>query len=149
VSSKVDAVCLALTALWQANVTTAQVVDGPQANSDAANDWLFVGANGDAPEDGAEIGLSQQDWMAFAKVQQESLDITCAVVSRRGDTDIPSARASAYAILAAADTALRTDPTLGGVVMRSHISSHQYIPVITSGGCKVRIVFTVNYLAQL
>jgi hypothetical protein len=144
-----DAVCLALTALWQASVTTAQVVDGPQATGDAASEWLFVGADGGEPDEGAEIATSEQDWMAFAKTQQETPDVTCAVVVRRGDTDIPSARGSAYAILAAADAALRTDPTLSGLVMQSHISSHRYMPAQTTKGAKVRITFTVNYLAQL
>lgn len=148
-SSKVDAVCLALTALWQTAVTGAQVVDGPQANSDASNDWLFVGADGDAPDESNEAAAVDQSWMAFAKTMQETGEVTCAVVSRAGDTDIPTVRARAYAILAAAETALRADPLLGGVVMQSYVSAHQYIPVITQGGCKARVVFTVTYQAQL
>ena len=148
-ATKVDAVCLALTALWTSALSTVRVVDGPQANSDAASDWLFVGADGDAPDEGMEGASVDQSWMAFAKTMQETGEITCAVVSRAGDTDIPSVRARAYAILASAETALRADPLLGGVVMQSYVSAHQYIPVITQGGCKARVVFTVTYQAQL
>ena len=146
-STKVDAVCLALTALWTAALTGVQVADGPQANSDASNDWLFVGD--DAADEGNEAAAVDQSWMAFAKTMQETGEVTCAVVSRAGDTDIPAVRARAYAILATAETALRADPLLGGVVMQSYVSAHQYIPVITQGGCKARVVFTVTYQAQL
>jgi hypothetical protein len=148
VSSKVDAVCLALTALWQP-LAGVQVADGPQANSDAANDWLFVGFDGDAPDEGNEAVSAEQDLMAFLKTKQETAEVTCAVVSRRGDTDIASARARAYEVTSAAEDLLRADMFLGGLVMHAFISAHQYIPVITQGGCKARVVFTVTYLAQL
>lgn len=150
-STKTDAVCLALTALWQADADLdgVEVVDGPQANSEAANEWLFVAFDGDAPDEGNEAASAEQSWMAFAKTKQESAEVTCAVVARRGDTDIVSARARAYDILSDAEDSLRADLTLGGVVMNSWISAHQYIPVITQGGAKVRVVFTVTYQAQL
>jgi hypothetical protein len=149
VSTKVDAVCLALTALWTSALTGIQVVDGPQANSDAANDWLFVGANGDLPDEVAESAVVDQSWMAFAKVMQETAEITCAIVCRAGEPSISAVRARAYSILAAAETALRADPLLGGVVMQSYVSAHQLIPVVTTSGAKARVVFTVTYQAQL
>ena len=148
-TTKVDAVCLALTALWTAALTTVRVADGPQANSDATADWLFVGADGDAPDEGMEGASVDQSWMAFAKTMQETAEVTCAVVSVAGDTDIPSLRARAYAILASAETALRADPLLGGLVMQSYISAHQYMPAQTTQGAKARVVFTVTYQAQL
>lgn len=147
-SSKVDAVILALTALWQP-LTGVQVVDGPQANSESLDDWLFVGFDGDAPDEGNEAVSAEQDLMAFAKTKQETAEVTCAVVSRRGDTDVPSARARAYDIVSDAEDLLRADMSLGGLVMQAIVSEHQYIPVITQGGCKARVVFTVTYLAQL
>jgi hypothetical protein len=149
VSTKVDAVCLALTALWTSALTGIQVADGPQANSDAANDWLFVGADGDAPDDGNEAAAVDQSWMAFAKTMQETAEITCAIVSRAGEPSITAVRARAYGFLAAAETALRADPLLGGVVMQSYVSEHQLIPVVTTSGAKARVVFKVTYQAQL
>jgi hypothetical protein len=151
VSTKVDAVCLALVALWDANpdLSSVTIADGPQANSEASNEWLFVGADGDAPDEGTEAVSAEQDWMAFAKTKQETADVTCAVVVRDGGSNVSALRPIAFGILSDAEDALRADPTLGGLVMQSHISSHQYIPVITQGGCKARVVFTVTYLAQL
>ena len=96
-ASKVDAAILALTAMWQAATTTTlsgvQVVDGTQANSDAASSWLFVGSDGGTPTEDVEAATAEQSWMAFAKTKQEDAEVTCAAVVVRGDTDIPSARA--------------------------------------------------------
>jgi hypothetical protein len=149
VSAKTDAVCLALTALWQAALTGIQVVDGPQANSDASDDWLFVGFNGDAPDEYNEGAVADQTMMAFLRTKQEDGQVTCAVVSRSGDTDIPSVRSRAYSFLSAAEDAVRADMQLGGLVMHAFVSGHQYSPVITQQGAKVRVVFTVTYQAQL
>lgn len=148
-ASKTDAVILALTAMWTSALTGVMVADGPQANSDASNDWLFVGADGDAPDEGNEAAAVEQSWMAFARTKQEDGEVTCAVVSRRGDTNIPAARATAYALFSAAEDALRADNTLSGLLMQSYVSAHQYMPAQTTQGAKVRVVFTVTYQAQI
>ena len=147
-ASKTDAVILALTAMWTSALTGVTVSDGPQANSDPSPDWLFVGADGDVPDEGMEGASVDQSWMAFARTKQEDGEVTCAVVSVRGDKDIPSARASAYALFAAAEDALRADNTLSGLLMQSHVSAHQYMPILAPTA-KVRVVFTVTYKAQL
>lgn len=150
-STKVDAVCLALLAMWQADtdLSAVEVVDGPQANSDAANKWLFVGFDGDAPDEGNEAVAAEQDLMAFLKTKQETGEVTNAVVVRDGGTDTAALRAQAYKIFSDAEDTLRADMTLGGLVMHAYISEHQYIPVITQAGAKARVVFTVTYQAQL
>lgn len=142
-----DPVILYLTALWQP--LDAQVVDGPQANSDPSLDWLFVGATGDIPDEYTEAAVTQQSLMAFSRVKAEDGQITCAVITVRGDTEIQLARADAYTIVSAAEGLLRADMQLGGLVMQAYVSGHNYIPVITTAGAKVRVVFTVTYKAQL
>lgn len=153
-STKADAVILALTGLWQAATTTTlagrQVVDGPQASSDASDDWLFVGSDGSEPTQFMEAANAQQSWLAFGKVKREDGFVTCAAVSRRGDTDIPAARASAYATVSAAEDLLRTDPSLGGVVsLQSYLSSHQCFVTQATAGAVARVVFSITYQAQL
>jgi hypothetical protein len=152
-ATKTDAVSLYLTAIWQAatatTLTGVQVVDGPQANSVAANDWLFVAFDGDVPDEGNEAIAATQDLMAFARTKQEDAEVTCAVVCRRGDTDVPTARARAYAIFSAAEDVLRADMQLGGLVMHAFVSAHQYSPAQTAQGARVRLTFTVTYKAQI
>lgn len=146
-SSLTDAVCLALTAKWQAALTGVSVADGPQVNSDPAPDWLFVGS--DAADTGNLAAFGEQSLMAFTRVKKDNGQVTCAVVSVRGDDNITAARASANATLSAAEDALRADMTLGGLVMQAYVSTYQYTPSQTTAGAHVRIVFTVTYLAQL
>ena len=148
-SAKIDTVILALAALWESALTGIQVVDGPQVNSDASNDWLFVGFNGDIPDELNEAATAEQSLMAFSRVKGDDGQITCAVVSRAGDTDIPALRARAVGFLATAEDALRADMQLGGLVMHAFVSAYQYSPVQTQQGAKVRVVFTVTYKAQL
>lgn len=152
-STKVDAVCLYLTAMWQAAMSTTltgvQVVDGPQADSDPSNEWLFVAYDGDRPDEGNEAATAEQDLMTFARGKQEAGSISCAATARRGDTDLPAARSRAFAVLSAAEDLLRADMQLGGLVMHAYVSDHQYIPFQSTSGCKARVVFTVTYLTQL
>lgn len=148
-STKTDAVILYLTTLWQGALTEIQVADGPQVNSDASNDWLFVGFNGDMPDEFNEGAVVEQSLMGFAKTKGEDGQVTCSVVSRVGDSDIPAVRARALGFVASAETAVRNDMQLGGLVMHAFVSGHQYIPVQTQQGAKVRVVFTVTYKAQL
>lgn len=148
-ASSIDAVILQLTAVWTAALTGINVVDGPQVNSDPTGDWLFVGFNGDIPDEYNEGAIAQQSLMAFARTKQEDAQITCAVVSVSGDSDIPAARARAYGFAAAAEDAVRADMQLGGLVMHAFVSDYRYSPVQTQQGAKVRIVFTVTYKAQL
>lgn len=149
-ASSIDAVILKLTAVWSAALTGVNVVDGPQVTSDAADDWLFVGYNGDTPDEYNEGATGQQSLMAFAKVKGDDGQVICAVVSRSpGSTDITATRARANGFLAAAEAAVRADMSLGGLVMQSYVTDYRYSPVQTQQGAKVRIVFTVTYKAQL
>jgi hypothetical protein len=145
-------VCLALTALWQGAVSSTLagvvVADGPQANSDPSPDLLFVAYDGVA-DSGALIVDATQNLMAFQRVKGEDASVTCSVVSYRGEPDVISARARAFAVLAAAEDLLRANMTLGGLVMHAFVSSHQYYPSQTETGAMARVVFTVTYKAQL
>lgn len=148
-ASLIDPVIVKLTAIWTAALTGINVVDGPQVTSDASSDWLFVGFNGDTPDEYNEGAVGQQSLMAFAKVKGDDGQVTCAVVSRSGNTDITATRARADGFLAAAEGAVRADMTLGGLVMSAFVSDYRYSPVQTQQGAKVRVVFTVTYKAQL
>lgn len=153
-STKTDAVILALTGLWQAATTSTltgvQVADGPQANSDPSPKWLFVGSDGGEPTEFMESANAQQSWLAFGKIKREDGLVTCAAVAVRGDTNIAGARADALGIVSAAEDALRTDLSLGGVVsLQTYLSSHQLFVKQTDHGAVARVVFTVTYQAQL
>lgn len=150
-ASKMDAVCLALTALWKAAPALAAVTvyDGPQVTGETPTDYLYVGYDGDLSNDDSEGSSAEQDWMAFAKLKQERGEIVCAAIANSGDVDVPAVRARAADIVSKAEDALRVDPLLGGLVMQSWLSDQRFIPVIDSNGSVARVVFTVSYVAQL
>lgn len=150
-SVKADQVILALVALWGAAPAFegVQVADGPQSNSDASSDWLFVGSDGDAPLDGMQAVAGDQDWMAFQRVKKETAGVTCALVVVGGDGDTVAVRARAFSLLGSAEDLVRADPSLTGLVMTAGLSSYQYYPAITTKGPKARLVFTITYQAQL
>lgn len=153
-STQIDAVILALTAQWQALAVTAgtlegvQVVDGPQVNSDPSTEWLFVGYDGAEGSEFAEGATAEQTLLTFSKGKAESPEIKCSAVVVRGDTEMPSARQRAFAIMSAAEDALRNNMTLGGLVMHAYVSTITYIPTQTDRGAKARVWFTVTYQAQ-
>lgn len=153
-TTRVDAVILALVAQWQALAVPAgtldgvRVVDGPQVTMDPSPEWLFVAFDGGNKNDSTESATAEQTLMGFAKAKQESGQIRNAAVVVRGDPDVPGARLRALAIVSAAETALRNDMTIGGLVMHSYVSDVSYTPLQTDDGAKVRVVFTVTYQAQ-
>jgi len=148
-ASLIDPVILKLIEVWTAALTDLDVVDGPQVDSDPVNDRLFVGFNGDTPDEYNEGAVGVQSLMAFAKVKGDDGQVTCAVVSRSGDSDITATRARANGFLAAAEAALRADMSLGGLVMQAYVTDYRYSPVQTQQGAKVRVVFTVTYKGQI
>lgn len=147
-STRTDPVCVALAALWTPVLTGVEVKDGPQVDSQSANEWLWVGYDGGAPDEGNAMAEAEEDWMTFG-TKQETNRVKNAILVHSGDTTIPTVRARAFAILATAETALRADRTLGGIVMHALLTGHQYYPAITTAGAKVRVVFTVTYQAQI
>lgn len=148
-ASKADVVCLALVTLWRAGLTGVEVRDGHQANSDAGNKWLFVSSDGNPSSDGSVAISAQQDWQTFSRGKLETADVTCALLVRAGEPDMATVRALAYDLFAEAEDVLRADHMLGGLVMQARITSHQFYPAMLTSGAKARVVFTVNYQAQI
>ena len=150
-ATKLDAVCLALTAMWDAAPVLASVTvyDGPQANSDPVTEALFVGYDGDRISETVEGAAARQEWVAGNRMRMEDGEITCAIVVVSGEVNIPAVRARALDILSDCEDVLRADYLIGGAVMQAGISETRVIPTITQSGCKVRAVFVVAYQAHL
>ena len=150
-ATKLDAVCLALTAMWDAAPALASVTvyDGPQANSDPVTEALFVGYDADRISETVEGAAARQEWVAGNRMRMEDGEITCAIVVVSGEVNIPAVRARALDILSDCEDVLRADYLIGGAVMQAGISETRVIPTITQAGCKVRAVFVVAYQAHL
>lgn len=160
-TSRVPAAIDALVSTLRASLGSgATVVDGPPLDWDDLTlpesqtaaytnrlKYLFVGAGPDS--DTAASG--GQDFNAAGAVSRdETFAIECVVYVRSGNDDIKARRDEAFTLLAAAETALRTDPSLGGAVLYSRVAAlSDVLQRQTRQGSDCVISFTVACRAYL
>ena len=96
---------------------------GPALTGDFAKLALFVGVDDpDLLEQGQPLiaATSDQTWPAYGtQVRDENLTVNCVAEAWSGDTDTRAAMTAVYGIVAAVETLLRADVTMGGLVMTS------------------------------
>ena len=153
-TSAVPEVIDALVALARTEVTDTLVFDGIGATDDPGN-FLMIGVEDPDIEGAAFSADVKQGWAnANYTTRDEEGDITCvalAWVGDSGDAGQKAARDAAYAITAALEAALRTDPSLGlptllwsGFGTTSQLSQAQ-----GSGGSSALLVFRINFRARI
>ena len=128
-----------------ATTSAGAVYDGPLVTAEYASDFLVVGGTED-PDD--EPSSFDQAWNGLgARTKNESGEITCAVLVGTGDEQVKVSRDRALAILGEFETAVRADPSLGGVLIGGwcHVSSGRHVQRQNTQGLYVRITFTVSY----
>ncbi|HWU24080.1 MAG TPA: hypothetical protein VN088_21270 [Nocardioides sp.] len=107
----VDAFVAALTA--SADLAGVKVVDGPLVTDSAATEWVFVGYDADPQGEYATASTTQQ-WAGLgAKAKNEDIQLTCAVLVRKGATAVKPCRDRTFALFAAVEAVVRADPALG------------------------------------
>lgn len=90
-----------------------QVVDGPIVSGTAAQEQVFVGYDAD-PEGDAEAASTSQTWAGLgARAKNEDIQLTCAVLVRKGSTAVKPLRDRVFAIFAEVEAVVRADPSLG------------------------------------
>jgi hypothetical protein len=122
-------------------MTGVTVNDGPFVTV-PDGDYLTVGWT---PE--GDLTSGQQTWAGLGnKARDEQIDIPCYCDSYSGSTDVPCRRTAAFALLAAAENAVRADPTLGGVVPSPgwcQVGSYSERQEQTEAGLAVGVVFHI------
>jgi len=147
----------ALVALAAAQLPGVDVVDGPPLNWDQitlavpqigdGSRYLFVGAQ---PQSVTWV-QGQQDFNAAGAVSRdENFEVFCTALGYSGDGVAKTARDLALAVLAGMEQAIRADPSLGGAVLYSRVSTVDRGDVtLASSGVNVPIVFRVACRAYL
>lgn len=141
---KFGAVIDALVVLAETTSAT-EVYDGPTVTIPTAVDFVVIGGTED-PDD--EPSSFDQTWNGLGnRAKNESGEVTCAVLVGTGDDDVKTARDRALSILGEIETAVRADPSLGGVLTGgwAHVSGGRHVQRLTTEGIYVRITFTVSY----
>jgi hypothetical protein len=119
-----------------------QVVDG-QPYEDIDDDLVMIGFTGEPGEVAVAVNRSQQQ--AATAPDRESYDVTCLAAAWGGDGENPApVRNRAYGFVNALAAELASDPTLGGVVGRSRISTDAFAQAQTTKGATAVVRFVVH-----
>ena len=144
----IDALVAALQA--SSDLSGVNIVDGPLVSNSAANEWVFVGYDGD-PGGEFQATSTQQDWAGLgAKAKNEEISLTCSVLVRSGSTSVKPLRDRAFQIFASVEAVLRADPALTlPPPTVCNIAEHGFHPEQTAQGLQVRLPFTVTCTTRI
>lgn len=121
-----------------------EVRDGPQAPDTSADEAVYVGWDGD-PSYGSDAWTSRESPEGLGpQSNRETYTVHCSVMVLNHDEDLPTARARALALRAAAGGAVMADPSLGRAVMRAVFSTGAGRQAPTTAGIKVYVLFDVD-----
>jgi hypothetical protein len=146
-TSKFGAVTDALvTVVGTAGTTT---YDGPPLTGDTPSDYVIVGGT-DNPDDDA--GEFTQDWNGLgARAKVETGQVICALLVGTGDDTVKTARDRALVILGLIENAVRSDPSLGGVLASGwcQLLSGKPSQRRNQAGLYARIEFVIAYQTHI
>lgn len=143
----VDALLAALGADPQ---LVGKVFDGIPVTAEHITDGVFIGVVLD--DDNGDAGRWNQTWheMGGTPPRDESGSIRCTVMSQRGDTDLATARTSAFTHLGYVEAVCRADYDLAVTdVMWLHLTGGRVRQGLTPRGSYCEVEFTVDYQALI
>lgn len=149
-TTKIGTVIDALVALFDAALADVTVYDGSIPSMSFDPDWLIVGGDGQIAEEETAAG-TQQRWNGLgARTRDETITVTCAAGASSGATLFKPVRDRALATLAAAEQALRNDPSLGNITQgAAEMSSADLRYYGNERGVAAACLFTVNVPIRL
>ncbi|MFI0900566.1 hypothetical protein [Streptomyces sp. NPDC020983] len=118
------------------------VRDGPMMEQGTDLRVLYIGWGGGTEDTDVETQVSEND--LNGSPSQETTTIRCTAWAASGDTDVPSVRAQAYAMVSGLGAAIDRDRRLGGAVMRAMIGGHALTQQQTSRGAQAALTFEVT-----
>jgi hypothetical protein len=145
-----DDVTAALIAAWSALPALAgvSIYDGPGISQAPDLDLVMVGDDGDPESD--VLSTFEQEWANLSHTRRsERGEIPCAAIAQSGETDMNGRRVRVFQLLAACESALVADPTLGDVALSLEFIGGSARPVQNSRGAAMVAPFTVRYWTQL
>ncbi len=138
--STIPAVLDELVARFAAALPDADVFDGAPLATDT-KDYIVVGFD---TEDGFAVEANLARQQLSAEPDREIYDVFCLASAWDGGTDIKRVRDKAYALVAAANQALRQDVMLGGLAMQVSLTTHSLAQGLLAEGATVTVRFVVH-----
>lgn len=136
----------------KAHLPDTNVYDGFGVTVEPGLDYLMVGVDDPDGQRSASAAEATQDWAhANSTTRDENGVVTCAAVSWNGDGDAKAARDHAFATVAAVETAVRADPTLGVAgVLYAHVTGPiELSQDQTQTGAVAYVLFRITYRARI
>lgn len=140
-TSRVPAVIDALVTTLTAALPNVTVIDGPLVTV-PSGDYLTVGWT---PDGDTTTGV-QDRAPSGGHARTEHIEVPCYCDSFSGSTAVSARRTAAFTLMAAAETALNADQTLGGVVSApgyAQLGAYTERQEQTDAGVAVGVVFHV------
>jgi len=125
-----------------------RIFDGPEIDSSYPGDFIAVGHDGS--EDG-ELAIANvtQTFEQLGNLKQfEDGSIDCWLATWDGGSSLSDRRSRVATLLAAVDTAIRADVSLGGSCIYSSLSTHQMTYIQANNGVAISVTFTIEYRAR-
>ena len=116
-----------------------RVDDGPWLERPSEPDVVVIGW---LPTEGPTVAWVAQT--ADMRTDRESFDIAGLASAWDGGTVMKTVRDRADSLIEAIRAALRTDPTLGGVVSRARLNTVSAAQFQNGDGCEFTVNFTVS-----
>ena len=128
------------------------VYDGPVVTDAPSQLNLWVGMD-DPDSEEAPIGAeSESEWGALgALARNEQITVHCVAEAWSGPTDVAAIRTSAFGIVAAVETLLRADVSLGGTLPSGwcEVTGLQLRQNNVETGAVARVSFQINCRARI
>lgn len=118
-----------------------QIIDG-QPVKDVAPDVIIVAYSPDEPGVTADVTSGLAD-------RAERYNVVFLASSWRGDTDPVQVRDRAFELVAAIDTVLRKDKTLGGAAAGTHVTAREFDQAQVNEGASATVKGTIHVDAFL
>src|SRR6266566_3574270 len=128
------------------------VFDGPVLTEAPAELVLWVGMGDPDSEEGQVAADSAAEWAALgAQAQNEEFSIHCVAEAWGGADDVKAIRLAAYGIVAAVETLLRADVSLGGTLPsgQARVTGSQLRQNNVQTGAVARVAFDINCRARI
>ena len=127
-----------------------RIFDGIEIDLSYPGDAIAIGHNGNTEGDDITPASGRQEYIQLGAISKfEDGQVTCALWSWDGGTDLSARRARAYALLGDVEVAIRSDVGFGGIVLYSGLETHEMTYRQTNQGAAVVIQFTVTYRAKI
>jgi len=127
-----------------------RIFDGIEIDLSYPGDAIAVGHDGNTEGDDITPASARQEYIQLGAISKfEDGQVTCALWSWDGGTDLSARRTRAYAILGDVEVAIRNDVSFNGIVLYSGLETHEMTYRQTTQGAAVVIQFTVTYRAKI